>query len=380
MPIAVTQMPNEVLANRLLELAEVNGWQLIGLAEYRNQLPADLSVDGALVTHPPESPLVQELLSRGLPTVRLGRMPRSEDTRVPAVVPDRLAMGRAAAEHFAERGYQHIAYIAHPTWRYFRSYYHGLKSRTGELGGAIHLYRMHGDRPDYARDSPEQWEYQQADFTRSLARLPKPAGLLASSDVTAGRYCRWILDAGLRVPEDVALLGIGNDRFLCESSPVPISSIAPNWPRMIETAAQMLIDRMAGRKLEQACVPVGPLGVVTRRSTDMLAVSDPGVARALGYMWDHLDQDLTVDQIAAAARVSRRTLERAFERELGRGIFAEYQRRRLEEARTMLLQTDLRIAQIARSLGFSSANYFAQAFRKAYGQSPAQSRRESQSR
>lgn len=373
-PIAVGIGHGHPLAPRLLALAEERRWQLIGLEEYQGQVPTNLKVRGALVNHPPTSPLVVELLRRGIPTVRLGGMLQDDDRLVPALVADRWAAGRCAAEHFHQRGFRQVAFVAHPSWKVNRLLYRGLASRARELGCGVHLQRMHGERPEFARNSPEQWRYQQEDFTRSLRRFPSPVGLLASSDITASRYCRWILDAGLRVPEDVAVLGVGNDRFLCDSSPVPISSVAPDWKRILDTAATMLTRLLAGRPVDPTTVMVPPLGVVTRRSTDVLAATDPNVVRALRYIWDHITENPSVEQIARHVRMSRRSLERAFERELGRGIFAEFQRRRLEKAQQMLLQTDLRVSDISTALGYSSPNYFCQAYRKAFGISPALSR------
>jgi LacI family transcriptional regulator len=373
-PIAVGIGSEHPLASHLLELAKARRWQLVGLEEYQGQLPTNLAVRGALVSRLPTSPLVVDLLRRGIPTVRLGWMPHEEDHLVPAVIVDRSADGRAAAEHFHQRGFRHIAFIAHPSWAFNRPLYRGLLHRARELGCSVHLQRMHGERPQFARDSPEQWRYQQEDFTRSLRRFPLPVGLLASSDVTASRYCRWILDAGLRVPEDVAVLGVGNHRFLCDSSPVPISSVSHDWIRILNTAVAMLIQLMEGKPVDPPCVQVPPRGVVTRQSTDVLAATDPRVVNALRFMWDHIHEDLSVDQIARHVGVTRRTLERAFSRDLSRGVREEFQRRRLDKARELIIQTDLPIARIAEALSFRSVTYLGRVFRETYHQSPAQYR------
>jgi LacI family transcriptional regulator len=373
--IAVSTMPNADVADRLLELADDHHWQLIGLAGYLGDLPADVAVAGALVAEPPTSPLVRQLIDRRVPTVRLGRMPHPLDKSVPAVMSDRSAVGRLAADHFAERAFEHFAFIGHPTWTYYRAFYRGLADGARELGCTPHLRRMHGEIQTKARKTTAaRWRIQQEDFTRSLLKFPRPVGLLATSDRTAVRYIRWIAEAGLRVPEDVAVLGIGNDRFLCKAAPVAVSSIAHHWHRIIDTAVDMLNRQMAGESLDSTTVEVRPRGVVTRRSTDVLAAGDDNVVRALRFMWNHIDEDLSVDQIARAVDVSRRTLERAFERELGRGVFAEFQRRRLDRACEMLIQTDLTIAEVAGALGFSSQNYFGQVFRKAFGTSPGRYR------
>lgn len=364
------------LATRLLALAEARQWQLLDLNEYQGQLPTTLTVRGALVSRPPSHPLVVDLRQRGVPVVCLGRVSLDQGDQSPSVIPDRIAIGRAAAEHFAQRGFRHVAFIAHPSWKYYRALYRGLAARARELGCAIRLGRMHGERPEDARNSPEQWRYQQADFTRQLRNFPKPIGLLASSDVTASRYCRWVLEAGLRVPEDVAVLGVGDNQFLCLAAPVPISSVAYDWDRIADTAADMLVRLMDARPVDAPSVLIPPRGIITRRSTDVLAATDPLVVRALRYIWDHIAEDLTVDQIARHVGVSRRTLERSFQHDLGRGIYEEFKRRRLDKARELLVQSDLPIAQVASALNFSSHTYFGQLFRAAYGSSPADYRKQ----
>ncbi len=130
------------------------------------------------------------------------------------------------------------------------------------------------------------------------------------------------------------------------------------------------------KQLEQTTVMIPPLGVITRQSTDVLAASDLHVVAALFFMWDHITDNLTVDQIAEQGGISRRKLERAFRRELGRGINQEFQRRRQEKARDLLVQTDLRITDISESLRFGSHNYFCRSFRAAFGVSATKFRRQ----
>lgn len=374
-PIAVTRLPGEQATARLLELADACRWQLIGLAGYEDELPTNVDVVGALINHPPEAKVFAQVIKRGIPTVRIGRIAHRIDRFVPAVLSDRFAIGQLAAEHFAQREFRHVAYIGHPSWAYNRVIYQGLAARARELGCECHIRRMHGEeRPPESYGSPMRWQLQQADFTRSLGKFPTPVGLLASSDQTALRYCRWIHDAGLRVPEDVAVLGIGDNRFDCETARIPVSSVIYDWDRLVDTAVGLLRQLIRGESPSQNVTLVPPLGIATRRSTDVLAAADDKVVAALRFMWDRADQNLSVDQVARHVKVSRRVLERAFERELGRGIFEEFQRRRLEHARNLLIQTDSRIAAIASQMGFSSQSYFCQVFRRSFGMSPAQYR------
>jgi len=175
-------------------------------------------------------------------------------------------------------------------------------------------------------------------------------------------------------------IGIGNDVALCECATVPTSSVAHDADGVVETAMTTLARLMNGETLQHTTIRVPPLGVVTRQSTDVLAATDSNVVNALRFMWEHLTEDLSVDQIAEHVGVSRRTLEKAFEQGLGRGINQEFQRRRLEKACELLVHTDLKVAEIADALNFNSQNYFSRAFRKAFATSPGRYRSDYQAR
>ena len=133
---------------------------------------------------------------------------------------------------------------------------------------------------------------------------------------------------------------------------------------------------MAGESIAETTVVIPPKGIVTRESTDVLATSNPIVAQALRYMWDHLALNLSVDDIAKAVGVSRRKLERAFQQDLGRGVNQELLRRRLGRSCELLRTTRMPIAELAPVLGFGSKDYFQRAFRKTMGTSPGKWRQE----
>lgn len=368
------------VASRLIREARHRQWHLISLDKFHGQMPADLTARGAIVDLLPTAPLVGEMLDRGIPVVRVGRFPHPDDAVVPAVMPDRLACGRLAAEHFAERGFAHVGFVGREPWGAFHNTYEVFAARAAELGCTCHLVRtvltpevqlQPDEEPDVAR-----WRARQQQFTRQLGALPKPVALLSVSDINADRHCYWVTEDGLRVPEDVAVMGIGNDELICECAPVPISSIAHDTDGIAESAAQLLAQLMEGQAPEQTTVQIPPLGVVTRHSTDVLAASDPRVVEALRFMWDHVSENLAVEDIARHIGVARRTLEKAFRRDLRRGINAELQRRRQEKAREMLATTDLPVGEIARLLSFSGHKYFCEAFNAATGMSPTRYRRQ----
>ena len=379
-PIALSLGISHPIVSRLLELARARQWQLINLESFDGVLPAGMVFKGALVDKLPTERLVSELIRLGIPTVRLGNWPHPNDHRVPAVMSDRVMHGTMAADHFAQRAFQHVAIVGHDPWAMNLPIYEAFARRAGELGITCHLLQ-HKAQPDKpGKSAPRgRWEHPKREFKDWLAGLPLPVGLFIPGSLMADRYSRWVAQIGLRIPEDVGMLCSGDDAIVCQCASVPMSAIADDVPCIVRTAVDTLSQLMEGRPLEQTTIRIPPRGIVTRQSTDVLATTNPHVARALRFMWEHVNENLSVDQIADHTGVSRRSLQRAFTSALGRGISQELKRRRLERARELLTVTDLRIARIAELLGFSSQKYFCEAFHAANGISPTGFRQNQQS-
>lgn len=356
------------------------GWKPYDLRHARRGLPADLNPIGSIVESPPTDSSIKALRRLGRPIVRISPFGRDSVKGLPTVSGDLSAYGRQAAEFFAERGFRHLAYVGQVPWSSARNIYEGFKARGEELGCETHLLRL---KPIEARTEAERdrrYEIREKEIGAWLGSLPRPIGFLAYHDSFAGTLCGMCLDSGLSVPEEVAILGIGNVLYECEAAPVPLSSIDAAGEEIGRQAA-LLVKRLAeGKPPPKKTVLVSPRGVVERRSTDVLAVKEPAVARALRFMWDHIDTPLSVDEIAREACVSRRTLSRAFHRCLGRTVNAELQRKRLEVCCRLLTTTDLGLAEIAAQLGLGSTAYLYQFFHKAHGMAPGAYRRKNRVR
>jgi LacI family transcriptional regulator len=177
------------------------------------------------------------------------------------------------------------------------------------------------------------------------------------------------------VPDEVAVLGVDNDAMLCESINTPLSSVRHDLEGMAYEAAALLDHLMAGGQPPRELKRVPPKGIATRRSTDILAVNDRNVARALRFLWDHYaTSTLSVADVAAAVGVNRRVLEKAFRQELGRGINRELARVRLQAVVRALESSDDSITDIASRTGYSRPNHLFRTFRARHGMSPRQYR------
>ena len=204
-----------------------------------------------------------------------------------------------------------------------------------------------------------------------LRALPKPVGILAYNDEEAARISALCLDIGIQVPEEIAILGIGNDAFLCENQTVPISSVIDELERNGYEGAALLARLMDGAPTpeEPVITPCG--GVRVRRSTDTFAVESPVLREAVRLLTERLDRPPPINRIAQLTGVSRATLDRLFLRELGRPPHAELLHRRLAKARELLRDTDLPAAEISSRCGFCNPGFFSASFARAEGLPPS---------
>ncbi len=274
-----------------------------------------------------------------------------------------------AAEHLLERDFRHYAYVgaAGRVWSGRRQ--EGFCERVREAGFEPRVYRLPRSRRAAA------WEREQPVLSGWLAALPRPVGVMASNDDRGREVLEACREAGLRVPEEVAVVGVDDDELLCELADPPLSSVALNAEAGGYRAAALLDGMMRGQSREPRRLLVEPVHVVGRRSTDIVALGDAEVAAALHFIQDHATESIGVSDIVEAVVISRRALELRFRRAIGRTLHAEIRRVRLERAGRLLVETDLPITRVAKASGFGRASYLAQAFRQAFGATPARYRR-----
>ncbi len=307
------------------------------------------------------------LLKPGVPIV--GLYDAAPDTLgVPTILNDNFAVGRLAAEHLLERGFEHIAFFGPPTLYWADMRLAGARQRLEAEGLELHVF------PPPRRT--EAWEAGQQRLGSFLGKLPRPLGVIAANDVHGLRALDACRRCGFAVPEEVAVIGADDDAELCDLSDPPLSSIAFNPERVGYEAAALLDRLMRHEPAPTQPLLCPPLGVIARQSTDMLAIRDPAVAQALHFIRRHAMRGITVADVMEAVTISRRTLEKRFLAATGRTIKSEIQRTRIDRARMLLSETKLPIARVAATVGFRRAAYFCHAFGQATGMTPTAFRRQ----
>lgn len=209
-----------------------------------------------------------------------------------------------------------------------------------------------------------------------LRGLPRPCGVFACCDAWARVAARYARAADLRVPEDVAIIGVDDDPIECELTAPPLSSVAVPWQVVGHHAADLVRLGLAGETIAGARVVHGPLHVMSRRSSDAMAIEDAIVARAVHWIRQHSNRPLSVPAVARAAATSRRRLERRFHALLGRTVVQEIRRVRVEAAKALLSTTEHDLGRVAELSGFSSAALLNVAFQRELGLPPGAYRRQ----
>ena len=342
--------------------AKEHGWNLM-LQDRLGHAPLAWNGDGILATlrsEPVTFRCIEKLMKRGTPLVDL-TVCRPE-IKVPRVTSDHREIGRLAARHFAEREFRHIAWFSSGWGNVHRLRYQGL----AEAGAGKPLKWVVADEIPARRQS--EWPSFVAWIRDKLAAAGKPLAVLTYDETDAARLLYAAKELGVNVPEELAILSIGNNPLVCENQSVPLSSIDQNLERGGYEAAALLDRLMKAKKTNRPSktILIPPQGVVTRRSTDVVAVADPTIRNALLFISAHLGKAIGAPQIADALGCRRAELDKLFRAQLDRSVGEEIRRQRFARVKLLLQTTTLSISKIARETGFCTPSHLTNAFKTAF--------------
>jgi LacI family transcriptional regulator len=316
--------------------------------------------------------MARVLLATRLPLIDLScRLP---DFREPMFGIDNRPVAQMAFDHLRERGFRHYGFYGLP-----RGVHVHMDYRCDYFCGCVERSRLGCDvfEVRHTRGKASDWEGEQRQLVKWLLGLPKPIGIMCCNDDRGLQLLDACRRAGVAVPDQVAVIGVDNDQELCDLATRPLSSVDVNSERFGHSAAAMLEQMMAQRLLRpprEALFP--PSRVVTRMSTDTLAVANPALARALRFIREQACGAIRVADVVQAAVTSRRDLERQMRSAIGRSPNQEILRVRIRRAQELLTDTGLSLESIARQTGLHSRKYLGDVFRREAGSSPGEFRRQ----
>jgi LacI family transcriptional regulator len=318
-------------------------------------------------------PMAKAIRKLGLPVVDLRFL--LPHLHLPSVRTDDEAIARLAAEHLVERGFRHFAFCGFNGADYSDIRRDRFARRIAAAGFPCHIFAERDQLREATTLEYEEYGLKYEDQVELwLKGLAKPVGLMACNDIRGQQVLTACRAVGLAVPDEVAVIGVDNDDVLCELSDPPLSSIVPNSERIGYEAAALLDRMMAGKKPPPAPVIVPPAGIVTRRSTEVLAMDDRHIASAVRFIREHACEGINVSDVLRAVPLSRSALERRFAATLGHSPKEEILRVRLNRAKQLLAETDFPLSLVAEKIGLEHAEYLNVIFKKKTGITPGRFR------
>ncbi len=327
------------------------------------RLPAFWHGSG-IIARVPDLATARHVATAGVPVVNVSAV-QLKGVQLPSVITDLQASARMAAEYLLDRGFRNFAYCGIEWWSYTEYHRRGFAKVLGEAGFSCDVFH-----PGYRRGPRTAVHIQQRDLIRWLQPLPKPVAVLTWTTKCGHQVIQACRRGKLLVPEQVAVLASDEDELLCEMCNPPLSGIALTSERIGYEAANLLDRLMQGQQPPEEPTLIEPAGVVTRQSTDTLAIDDIDVANAVAFIWRHAAEPIQVKDILREVPVSRTRLEQRFREVLGRTPSEEIRRVHFERAKQLLAETDMPVPEVATASGFGSREYLSYVFKSQTGLSP----------
>ena len=308
------------------------------------------------------------LLKKSIPYVRVLDY-RSEDA-VSAVSIDNQAVARMAAEYFLGRNFDNFAYCGNDDFSFSAERCRAFSNAIKAAGKTMHVF-LHPSAEKADRQGQVLMHHE--GLGHWLMSLPKPVALFASNDWDALEASQACAFRGIRIPDEVSILGVGNDELACRVARPELSSIQLPLRLVAQEAVAILASQLEPQSsYVPRSVQLKPTALVTRASTRFFPVSDPLVAQTLKYMDENIAKPIKINELLRHFDVSRSHLEKRFRAMLGRTPLVELRRLRIEQARRFLLDTDLPMKKISKLTGFGSEIRFTTVFRELTGKTPTE--------
>jgi LacI family transcriptional regulator len=326
--------------------------------------------DGILC-RPTDPTLARRLRRMKVPVVDLNDL--YENLKLPWVGSNHRTIGSLGANHFMERGFRNFAFCGFSKELWAKQRREGFCAVVEKEDLSIPIYES-----PWRGSAVSRWDLEIEHIGKWLELLPKPIGVMACNDARALHLLDACHQRGILVPEEVAVIGVDNEEIFCELCNPALSSVAPDAERIGYQAAELLDRLMAGQPPPCQRILIDPVRVVTRRSSDTLAIKDRAVSAAIRFISEQAFHGCTVADVISSVRVSRSFLERSFRQHLKRSPQAEIRRVQGSRIKQLLTETDFTLERISELSGFEHPEYMSVVFKRLFGQTPGQYRKQMQ--
>jgi LacI family transcriptional regulator len=314
--------------------------------------------------------IAHAVMKTGLPVVDVSAARLVPE--IPWVETDDAAMAKLAAEHLIDRGFKHFGFVGNSQFHWSSWRQEEFVRVTKQAGAVCSIFRPQR----HHRRLPLNLVEEEKQLVAWIHKLPKPVGVMAAYDVRGQQLLDVCHRIGVAVPEDMAVVSVDNDEMLCNLADPPLSSVIPDTYTTGYQAARMLAQLMAGKTPRPHSLKIAPLGVATRQSSDVLAVPDHDISQAMHFIREHGCEGINVNDVLKVVPLSRRVLEHRFKKLLGYSPHDEILRIQFQRVTKLLTETALPLAEVAEQAGFRHDEYLSVAFKKRFGITPSEYRRQ----
>jgi LacI family transcriptional regulator len=370
-------MQSEPRVLMLIESSRESGRQLIsGIADYARHFgpwrfywnpqgmddpasfPEDTECDGVLAR---DVTKVQSFVERGIPVVAFAYHDTVAD-ELCYVKTDDAGLAQAAANHFLKRGFRNFAFCGYRGLPWSEDRANGFSEAVGRSGFSVDVFTV-----------PPSSGAETADggIVEWLRSLPRPVALMTANDEIGRQVVHLCRDAGLHVPEDCAVVGVDNDPVVCGMSNPPLSSVAIDQYRSGYEAAALLDRMMRGEALAERVITAPVREIKVRQSSDIFKVDDEAVVKALRFIQKNAHRPLSVDEIASASGIHRRSLQRRFHDHLSLTVQKYCLETRAEYIARIIRESRLSLEEISAQCGFAEAAHLTRFFCSVRGETPS---------
>lgn len=283
---------------------------------------------------------------------------------IPNITGDHHTAGRMGADYFIRKGFKNFAFYGYRNIVWSEERCHGFRNRleSGKNGHRFFEYQN--------EDFLELWHYNSEPLSQWLKWLPKPVALMACDDNQAHQISQLCEQCGIKIPDDVSLLGVDNDEAICTLTDPPLSSIHQAVERGGYEAAALMERMIREPDGEYGDIVVHPTHIVTRQSTDIYSTNDKHMVVLLRYIHQNSNNRISIADLADLVPLSRRLLESRFKEVTGFPIHTYITNLRVDKFAVKLLETDDSILEIASEMSFVDYKNLSRQFKKIKGCTP----------
>lgn len=294
------------------------------------------------------------------PTVFIDCAPALVSRHMNTIVQDAsVTAGAAAAELLKHnlKSYAYAAWPGRPFWSETRG--DAFVKTMREHASSVYVFR-----PERAFKNRESLVTA---LTEWLKDIPPPVGIFTAADAMAEQVLEAATQMGLKVPEDLMLIGTDNDEFFCENMHPMLSSVSQDFLAEGERAIEMIGALLNNPALAPIHETFRNVRIVSRASTRRSPKHDRAATESLDMIRERALSGITAKEALGCFKCSRRLAEKRFRAVAGRSVMEEVHAIQIERAKELASNPLIKLTTIPQMCGHRSSPYFQRLFKRFVG-------------